>query len=197
VLFITESQGSLSISSRSLPRPLLNSLMHSPIHAHAPTHTRSCPHPCNQALKEVSTKHQVSTSAVAIRWVLDQPCVPAAIIGARNARHIKDLKVGSWEILAQRWTEKIFCVEAAIILACESPHRWNCPAQSLYCEHLCCVSPSKTLTAMCLSASLSQSVFAEGFSLDEEDNLVIDAAYEGAKTHPEHDCFVWERGGAW
>ena len=30
--------------------------------------------------------------------------------------------------------------------------------------------------------------------LDEEDNLVIDAAYEGAKAIPENDCFVWERG---
>ena len=43
-----------------------------------------------------------------------------------------------------------------------------------------------------------QSVFSEGFSLTEEDNLVIDAAYEGAKgIHPRSDCFVWERGGSW
>ncbi|GAX86586.1 hypothetical protein CEUSTIGMA_g13994.t1, partial [Chlamydomonas eustigma] len=33
--------------------------------------------------------------------------------------------------------------------------------------------------------------------LDEEDFLAIDAAYEGSKKLPEHDCFVWERGGPW
>ncbi len=33
--------------------------------------------------------------------------------------------------------------------------------------------------------------------LDEEDVLDIDAAYEGAEKQPQHDCFIWERGGPW
>lgn len=40
------------------------------------------------ALKAVGDKHGVSLSAVATRWVLDQPQVAAAIVGARYARHL-------------------------------------------------------------------------------------------------------------
>ena len=39
-------------------------------------------------LKSVGDKHRVSLSSVATRWVLDQPQVAAAIVGARYARHL-------------------------------------------------------------------------------------------------------------
>ncbi|MGJ8603384.1 MAG: aldo/keto reductase [Marivita sp.] len=39
-------------------------------------------------LKTVGDKHGVSLSAVATRWVLDQPQVAAGIVGARYARHL-------------------------------------------------------------------------------------------------------------
>ena len=38
---------------------------------------------------------------------------------------------------------------------------------------------------------------AQDWELDEEDMLVIEATYEGAKAQPTTDVFVWERGGAW
>ena len=41
-----------------------------------------------QTLKTIGDKHGVSLSAVATRWVLDQPQVAAAIVGARYARHL-------------------------------------------------------------------------------------------------------------
>lgn len=45
-------------------------------------------------LKAIGDRHGVSLSAVATRWVLDQPGVAAAIVGARYARHLpKTLEV--------------------------------------------------------------------------------------------------------
>lgn len=45
-------------------------------------------------LKRVGDRHGVSLSAVATRWVLDQPQVAGAIVGARYARHLpKTLEV--------------------------------------------------------------------------------------------------------
>ncbi|MEM6825886.1 MAG: aldo/keto reductase [Pseudomonadota bacterium] len=45
-------------------------------------------------LKSIGDQHGVSLSAVATRWVLDQPGVAAAIVGARYARHLpKTLEV--------------------------------------------------------------------------------------------------------
>lgn len=41
-----------------------------------------------QVLSAIGRKHGVSLSAVATRWVLDQPQVAAAIVGARYARHL-------------------------------------------------------------------------------------------------------------
>lgn len=41
-----------------------------------------------QRLKRIGDKHGVSLSSVATRWVLDQPQVAAAIVGARYARHL-------------------------------------------------------------------------------------------------------------
>ena len=40
------------------------------------------------ALKAVGERHGVALSSVATRWVLDQPQVAAAIVGARYARHL-------------------------------------------------------------------------------------------------------------
>lgn len=41
-----------------------------------------------RTLKTIAGKHGVSLSSVATRWVLDQPQVAAAIVGARYARHL-------------------------------------------------------------------------------------------------------------
>jgi len=55
-----------------------------------------------QALKEIGMRHGVSLSSVATRWVLQQPQVAAAIVGARYARHLpKTLEVFSFELDAQ------------------------------------------------------------------------------------------------
>ena len=40
------------------------------------------------ALHAVAQRHGTSIGAVALRWVLDQPGVAAAIVGARHARHL-------------------------------------------------------------------------------------------------------------
>jgi aryl-alcohol dehydrogenase-like predicted oxidoreductase len=42
------------------------------------------------ALRAVARRKRVSVAAVAARWVLQQPQVSAVIIGARNARHLRD-----------------------------------------------------------------------------------------------------------
>ncbi len=53
-------------------------------------------------LKQIGDKHGVSLSAVATRWVLDQPQVAAAIVGARYARHLpKTLQVFSFALDAE------------------------------------------------------------------------------------------------
>ena len=41
-----------------------------------------------ETLQRIGARHGVSLSAVATRWVLDQPQVAAAIVGARYARHL-------------------------------------------------------------------------------------------------------------
>lgn len=47
-----------------------------------------------QTLQAIGDKHGVALSSVATRWVLDQPQVAAAIVGARYARHLpKTLEV--------------------------------------------------------------------------------------------------------
>jgi len=43
------------------------------------------------ALKSIADRHGVQLSAVAIRWVLDQPAVAAAIVGARYGNRIGDM----------------------------------------------------------------------------------------------------------
>ncbi len=43
-----------------------------------------------RALKSIADRHQVQLSTVAIRWVLDQPAVAAAIVGARYGNRIGD-----------------------------------------------------------------------------------------------------------
>jgi aryl-alcohol dehydrogenase-like predicted oxidoreductase len=42
-----------------------------------------------QVLNTVAEKHRVTVSAVAARWVLQQPQVAAIILGARNALHYR------------------------------------------------------------------------------------------------------------
>lgn len=52
-----------------------------------------------QVLQTIAQRHQVSLSSVAIRWVLDQPGVAAAIVGARYADRIDStLQVFSFQL---------------------------------------------------------------------------------------------------
>lgn len=41
-----------------------------------------------RALHAVAQRHRTTVGAVALRWVLDQPGVTAAIVGSRNAKHL-------------------------------------------------------------------------------------------------------------
>ncbi|MEM1078215.1 MAG: aldo/keto reductase [Pseudomonadota bacterium] len=55
-----------------------------------------------RVLREIGTKHGVGLSAVATRYVLDQPQVAAAIVGARYARHLpRTLEVFGWTLDAE------------------------------------------------------------------------------------------------
>jgi aryl-alcohol dehydrogenase-like predicted oxidoreductase len=52
-----------------------------------------------QALQTIARRHAVSLSSVAIRWVLDQPGVAAAIVGARYANRLAStLEVFSFQL---------------------------------------------------------------------------------------------------
>src|SRR5262249_3629271 len=42
-------------------------------------------------LGEIAARYQVSVSAVALRWVIDQPGVSGVIVGARHARHLEQI----------------------------------------------------------------------------------------------------------
>jgi aryl-alcohol dehydrogenase-like predicted oxidoreductase len=44
------------------------------------------------ALNRIASRHQTTIGAVAIRWVLDQPGVSGAIVGARHARHLDQIR---------------------------------------------------------------------------------------------------------
>lgn len=55
-----------------------------------------------QLLKRIGQRHSVSLSAVATRWVLEQPRVAAAIVGARYASHLPEhLQVFSFKLDAE------------------------------------------------------------------------------------------------
>lgn len=55
-----------------------------------------------QLLQRIAGKHGVALSAVATRWVLDQPHVAAAIVGARYAAHLPEhLQVFTFKLDAQ------------------------------------------------------------------------------------------------
>lgn len=41
-------------------------------------------------LQGIADKHSTTIANVATRWVLQQPHVPAVIVGARNASHVGD-----------------------------------------------------------------------------------------------------------
>jgi len=57
-------------------------------------------------LKAIGDRHGVSLSSVATRWVLQQPQVAAAIVGARYARHLpKTLEVFRFELTARDFAE--------------------------------------------------------------------------------------------
>jgi aryl-alcohol dehydrogenase-like predicted oxidoreductase len=45
-----------------------------------------------RALHAVASRHAVTISTVALRWVLDQPRVAGVIVGARHAGHLEDLR---------------------------------------------------------------------------------------------------------
>ncbi|MEK9944391.1 MAG: aldo/keto reductase [Alphaproteobacteria bacterium] len=52
-----------------------------------------------QAMKNIGDKHGVTIALVALRWILDQPNVGAAIVGATSARHVdENLKVFSFAL---------------------------------------------------------------------------------------------------
>jgi len=44
------------------------------------------------ALGRIASRHQATISAVAIRWVLDQPGVSGVIVGARHAHHLDQIR---------------------------------------------------------------------------------------------------------
>ena len=51
------------------------------------------------AMKNIGDKHGVTVALVALRWVLDQPNVGGAIVGATSARHVdENLKVFSFAL---------------------------------------------------------------------------------------------------
>ncbi|MDA0368738.1 MAG: aldo/keto reductase [Proteobacteria bacterium] len=55
-----------------------------------------------QAMKRAANKHDVSIALIALRWILDQPNVAAAIVGATSARHVdENLKVFSFSLDAE------------------------------------------------------------------------------------------------
>ena len=55
-----------------------------------------------RALQTIGQRHGCSIATVATRWVLDQPDVAAAIVGARYADHLHDtLAVFAWKLDAQ------------------------------------------------------------------------------------------------
>ncbi len=57
-------------------------------------------------LRQVGARHGVSLSSVATRWVLEQPRVAAAIVGARYARHLpKTLQVFDFALDAEDHAE--------------------------------------------------------------------------------------------
>jgi aryl-alcohol dehydrogenase-like predicted oxidoreductase len=53
-----------------------------------------------QTLSRVAKHHGTSIGAVALRWVLDQPGVTSAIVGARHAKHLPDTLAALSVVLA-------------------------------------------------------------------------------------------------
>jgi aryl-alcohol dehydrogenase-like predicted oxidoreductase len=70
-----------------------------------------------QLLKRIGQRHSVSLSAVATRWVLDQPQVAAVIVGARYAAYLPEhLQVFSFKLDAEDHREI-----DALLAACPGP----------------------------------------------------------------------------
>jgi aryl-alcohol dehydrogenase-like predicted oxidoreductase len=70
-----------------------------------------------RALKTIATRHAVSLSSVAVRWVLDQPGVAAAIVGARYADRI----AGALEVFSFQLDAQDHAVLGPILAACPGP----------------------------------------------------------------------------
>ena len=52
--------------------------------------------------RTVADRHSTDIAAVATRWVLSRPAVPAVLIGARNASHVPELqRVFAFELTAE------------------------------------------------------------------------------------------------
>ncbi len=70
-----------------------------------------------RTLKTIGERHAVPLSAVATRWVLDQPQVAAAIVGARYATHLPEQLSVFTFTLSQRDRDGL----AAILAQCPGP----------------------------------------------------------------------------
>lgn len=69
------------------------------------------------ALKSIADRHGVQLSTVAVRWVLDQPAVAAAIVGARYGNRIGD----TLEVFRLKLDAADHALLAPILAACPGP----------------------------------------------------------------------------
>ena len=70
-----------------------------------------------QALKTIADGHRVALSSVAVRWVLDQPGVAAAIVGARYA----DKLASTLEVFTFQLTQADHALIAPLLAAAPGP----------------------------------------------------------------------------
>lgn len=61
-------------------------------HARRPPPAARHPQDTLAVLSAVGEKHSAPPSAIALRWVLQQPGVAALVVGARNAQHLPDYR---------------------------------------------------------------------------------------------------------
>ena len=71
-----------------------------------------------QALKTIADGHRVALSSVAVRWVLDQPGVAAAIVGARYA----DKLASTLEVFSFRLSPADHALLEPLLAAAPGPH---------------------------------------------------------------------------
>jgi len=65
------------------------------------------------ALRRIASRHGATIGAVAIRWVLDQPGVAGAIVGARHARHLDQIRKACEIVLDDTDRRMIASVQSA------------------------------------------------------------------------------------